>query len=79
MGGKARESQICDPLVYLDDFLVIGTPNTSECPVALTKLLDLFHRLGLPVEMEKREGPATQLGFKRLREYDYPSLGQEAC
>ncbi len=48
---------------YLDDFLVIGTPNTSECAAALKKLLDLFHRLGLPVAVEKREGPATQLEF----------------
>ncbi len=60
----ARHEGVRFVIHYLDDFLVFGTPNTSECPAALAKLLDLFHRLGLQVAVEKREGPATQLEFE---------------
>ena len=51
----ARHEGVRFVIHYLDDFLVIGTPNTSECAAALKKLLNLFHRLGLPVAVEKRE------------------------
>ena len=27
---------------YLDDFLATGTPTTSECPVALGVVMDIF-------------------------------------
>ena len=42
---------------YLDDFLVIGAPGTPECSTALRTLIDIFHRLGFPIAMEKLEGP----------------------
>ena len=48
---------------YLDDFLVIGRPNSPECARAVGKLLDLLERLGFPVAVEKRESPATALEF----------------
>ena len=48
---------------YLDDFLVIGRPNSSECTRAVGKLLHLLEQLGFPVAVEKREGPATALEF----------------
>ncbi len=48
---------------YLDDFLVVGAPSSQECAIALAKLLEIFHRLGLPVAEGKLEGPATCLGF----------------
>ena len=48
---------------YLDDFLVIRAPNSPECTDALVRLLRLFEWLGLPVAVEKREGPATCLEF----------------
>jgi hypothetical protein len=50
-------------IYYLDDFLVIGVPDTLECAVALAKLLEILERLGLPVAVEKVERPLTQLGF----------------
>ena len=48
---------------YRDDFLVIGPPDSPECGEVVKKMLRLLGRLGLPVAMEKREGPATILGF----------------
>lgn len=48
---------------YLDDFLVIGAPGSQECAAALTTLLRVFARLGLPVAVEKLEGPCPCLPF----------------
>ena len=48
---------------YLDDFLVIGQPDSPECARALSKLLEILERLGLPVAPEKVEGPLVCLGF----------------
>ena len=48
---------------YLDDFLVVGAPNSSECVATLTTLLRVFDRLGLPVALEKLEGPLSCLVF----------------
>ena len=48
---------------YLDDFLLIGPPASPECAGALTTLLSVFDRLGLPVAPEKLEGPCSQLTF----------------
>ena len=50
-------------LHYLDDFLLVGAPNSSECERALSILLWVFGELGLPVATNKSEGPATQLTF----------------
>ena len=48
---------------YLDDFLVMGAPSSDECATALKTLLTVFGRLGLPVALDKLEGPATHLEF----------------
>lgn len=48
---------------YLDDFLVTGAPSTSECSIALRTMLDVFHRLGFPLAIEKLEGPTPRLEF----------------
>ena len=37
---------------YLDDYLVVGAPASPECAEALTTLLGVFDRLGLPVAMD---------------------------
>ena len=65
---------------YLDDFLVVGAPNSSECAATLTTLLRVFDWLGLPVALEKLEGP---LGIFRirvgLRGNGYPFATAENC
>ena len=48
---------------YLDDFLIVGNAQTGECAVHLSVLRTVFDYLGIPVAMEKLEGPATVLTF----------------
>jgi hypothetical protein len=48
---------------YLDDSLIIGHPNSSECSRALQESLRLCDRLGFPIAPHKLEGPAFQLAF----------------
>ena len=41
---------------YLDDFFVVGAPNSDECEANLLKVLEVFAWLGLPVAVHKLEG-----------------------
>ena len=50
-------------LHYLDDYLLVGAPNSPECERALSILLRVFGELGLPVATNKSEGPTTRLTF----------------
>ena len=50
-------------LHYLDDYIFIGNPETSECADALKLALLLCEQLGVPVSKLKVEGPATILTF----------------
>ena len=58
-----RRTGVSFVIHYLDEFLVIGAPATSECSVALGIVMDVFHRLGFPVAVEKLEGPTPHLEF----------------
>ena len=46
---------------YLDDFLLIDPPRSSHCAKALDKTLAICQGLGIPIALEKLEGPSTQL------------------
>ena len=48
---------------YLDDFLFLGRPHSSECNSFLSSALHTCENLGFPVAREKIEGPATVLSF----------------
>ena len=48
---------------YLDDFLFLGRPGTNEGEALLSKALEVFAYLGVPVAPLKIEGPATTLTF----------------
>ena len=48
---------------YLDDFLMVTSPEGYQGEHALRILLDSFERLGLPVAWDKLEGPSTCLTF----------------
>ena len=50
-------------LHYLDDFLVLGLPDTDECAQALATTLRICDELGVPIAAEKVEGPTTCLSF----------------
>ena len=42
---------------YLDNFVVIGKPQSDECDVALSMALSTCDNLGCPTAPEKQEGP----------------------
>ena len=48
---------------YLDDFLILGPPNTRSCHQDLSTSLDLCDRLGDPIARHKLEGPSASLSF----------------
>ncbi len=48
---------------YLDDFIVVGAPATSECARSLEILLDACRELGTPVASHKCTGPTSCLVF----------------
>ena len=52
-----------DSLHYLDDFLLLGPPDSPVCAEALRILLQLCEELGALVAGEKTEGPTTLLDF----------------
>ena len=50
-------------LHYLDNFLVVGSPNTNRCSMAVAKALEVCSILGVAVAPEKTEGPAQSITF----------------
>ena len=50
-------------LHYLDDFLFLSAPGSTECATSLQIALHVCSHLGVPVASHKTEGPATQLTF----------------
>ena len=48
---------------YLDDFAVIGPPNSEECENSLQKLKLVCEDLGIPLVSEKQAGPSTNIKF----------------
>ena len=48
---------------YLDDFLTCGAPGSEECMRNLHTMVDICRDLGIPLAMEKLEGPSTYLVF----------------
>ena len=59
----AEHNGVTPLLHYLDDFLTLGPPDSDACHHNLTTLKLLCHRLGVPLALEKVEGPATSLPF----------------
>ena len=48
---------------YLDDFIMMGAPQSSSCQNNLALTLDTCKQVGMPIEPEKTEGPATKITF----------------
>ena len=48
---------------YLDDFLTLGPPATNICQANLESIKHIYQLLGIPLAIEKVEGPSTQLTF----------------
>ena len=69
-----RQRGVRGVLHYLDDFLFLGAPNTSECARALTITIATCAELGVPLAQEKIEGPSMSLTFLGIRLYSTPLL-----
>ena len=50
-------------LHYLDDFLLVGSPESDECSQALKATIEVCAKLGIPIAPDKLEGPANILSF----------------
>ena len=48
---------------YFDDFLTIGPPNSFTCQQNLNTIQQVCEQLGIPLALEKVEGPSTSLNF----------------
>ena len=52
-----------DLIHYLDDFLLAGPPGQPTCSESMETMLRVCERLGIPVALDKLEGPATTIMF----------------
>ena len=59
----ALEQEGTEVIHYLDDFLIIGPPDGQECEAALKRALERCATLGVPIAIQKTEGPVTTLIF----------------
>ena len=59
----ALHSGVSQVLHYLDDFLTMGKEDTEECSHNLSQLIQICHRLGLPLKRQKLEGSSPTLVF----------------
>ena len=48
---------------YLDDFLILGPPGSSTCANNLATIKEVCSTLGIPLALEKVEGPSHSLTF----------------
>ena len=48
---------------YLDDFILCGAADSEQCQLDLGMLIDICRHLGVPLAMEKLEGPTVRLIF----------------
>ena len=53
-------------LHYLDDFFIARPPESTQCATNLHQFMQVCDSLGIPVAMDKVEGPATTLTFLGL-------------
>ena len=59
----AREQEVSHIYHYLDDFIIIGPPDSDQCRKDLSTLESICTTLGVPLAAHKREGPTTCLTF----------------
>ena len=71
-----RERGVSHILHYLDDFLVIGGPGLHECTHYLDCMLSTCEELGIPLALDKVEGPTTRLTFLGI---DMDTENMQAC
>ena len=50
-------------LHYLDDFLLLGAPDSPECDRTLAQTLQVCQELGVPIAPHRTESPCCQVTF----------------
>jgi len=58
-----QQQQVSPLLHYLDDFLTMGPPQSPTCFNNLRVIKDICSMLGIPLALEKVEGPSDSLTF----------------
>ena len=48
---------------YIDDFLTFGAPESDECQRNISTMVKTCDRLGVPLAIQKLEGPSTNIVF----------------
>jgi len=61
---------------FLDDYLIVGTPDSNNCSEHLQWFLRVCMHLVFSVAMDKVDGPATVLSFLGL---ELDSVSQQIC
>ena len=51
---------------FLDDFFYGGRENTNDCAIIMNQIQEIFKELGVPLAVEKTEGPKTCICFVGL-------------
>ena len=64
--GVVSQIRIGKHYYYLDDLLFVGSPNSLECKDLIGHFVVLCLELGIPLALEKTEGPVTCLSFLGL-------------
>ena len=59
----ARQRNVSFLIHYLDDFLTMGPPSSVSCQHNLDTIIQICNYLGVPLALEKVEGPSTALTF----------------
>ena len=58
-----NRQQVNHVVKYIDDFLIVGPPRSDQCARDLVTTIETCEELGLPLSLEKREGPTTLIEF----------------
>lgn len=58
-----KQNNVSFLIHYLDDFLTMGPPSSLACQHNLDTIIKICNRLGVPLTLEKVEGPSTSLPF----------------
>ena len=59
----AKQGGVSFLIHYLDNFLTVGPPSTLTCKQNVDTIIQICNHLGIPLALEKVEGPATTLPF----------------
>lgn len=51
---------------YLDDFITVGKPGSSECEINMKVMQQMCRDTGTPIEEDKCEDPATTICFLEI-------------